>query len=67
MFGDRYGIARLIEISFQKLHQALVSLEMNEDGVSEVLGLLQFVFKDLVLEKLKQLMVHYATYIVEHL
>ncbi|KAJ3453996.1 hypothetical protein MRS44_018628 [Fusarium solani] len=67
VLGDRYGIIRMMDISFQKLHEALVNLEINEDSVSEILTLLRFGFEELVPEKLRQLLVHYATRVVEHL
>lgn len=67
VLGDRYGIIRMMDISFQKLHEALVNLEINEDSVGEILALLRFGFEELVPEKLRQLLVHYATCVVEHL
>ncbi|KAK4156968.1 hypothetical protein C8A00DRAFT_40656 [Chaetomidium leptoderma] len=67
VLGDRYGVTRLMNESFRKLHQALVGYDVAKEGVSEVVALLQFCYTELVPERLRQLVIHYSSCKVETL
>ncbi|RYP11730.1 hypothetical protein DL765_007626 [Monosporascus sp. GIB2] len=67
VLGDRYGITRLMNISLLKLHQALVDFVICEDGLHDIVALLQFCYGELVPERLRQLVVHYTACHVEEL
>lgn len=67
VLADRYGITRLMDVSFHKLHQALVEYVVSENRLHDIVALLRFCFAELVPERLRQLVVHYAACKVEEL
>lgn len=67
ILADRYGITQLMNVSFQKLHQALVGFAAIPSTITDVVTLLRFCCAELAPEKLRQLVVHYAACKVETL
>ena len=56
-----------MNVSFHKLHQALVGRNVSEKGPNDVVALLRFCYTDLVPERLRQLVIHYVSCSVEKL
>ncbi|KPM38729.1 hypothetical protein AK830_g7834 [Neonectria ditissima] len=67
VLGDRYGILRLMNRSWQKIHQALISVKIDERNIGGLLAVLRFCFEGLVPYELEELLIHYASAKVEHL
>ncbi|EXL64399.1 hypothetical protein FOPG_19336 [Fusarium oxysporum f. sp. conglutinans race 2 54008] len=65
--ADRYAVTRLIEISRTKLHQSLADLPTSEEANNDVVELVRYAFEELVLDQLRDLVVHYIACVVEHL
>ncbi|MBE3041963.1 hypothetical protein IMZ48_05155 [Candidatus Bathyarchaeota archaeon] len=60
ILADRYSIARLMDLSFHKLHQALVGYLDEGHRVEGIVGVLRFCCAGDAPEKLRQMMEHYA-------
>ena len=60
IMADRYGIPRLMALSFQKLYQGLVKYPISEDNIGTTVAMLRFCCSELVPDKLKHLLAHYA-------
>ncbi|KAL5903135.1 hypothetical protein ACKVV7_011442 [Pyricularia oryzae] len=60
ILADRYDIPRLMDLSFNKLHQNLVEYNLSKQKPKDIVELLQFCYAEVVPEKLRQLVVHYA-------
>ena len=58
--ADRYGIPRLMALSFQNLHQSLVRYPIPDDNIGTIIEVLRFCCSELVPEKLRHLLAHYA-------
>ena len=67
ILGDRYGITRLMDLAFHKLHQTLVGYEAFDKELNDVVVLLRYCYAELVPERLRQLVIHYASCKVEEL
>lgn len=67
VLGDRYGITRLMDVSLNKLHGALVEFAADDNELGHIVALLKFCFTELAPERLKQLVVHYSACHVEGL
>ncbi|TLS20704.1 uncharacterized protein PpBr36_11040 [Pyricularia pennisetigena] len=61
VLGDRYDITRLVYLSFNKLHHTLVDYDLSEHNIDGIVKLLRFCYAEAVPEKLRQLVVHYAS------
>ncbi|KAL5903066.1 hypothetical protein ACKVV7_011374 [Pyricularia oryzae] len=61
VLGDRYDITRLMDLSFNKLHHALVEYDLSEHKLDGIVKLLRFCYAEAVPEKLRQLVVHYVS------
>ncbi|TLS20763.1 uncharacterized protein PpBr36_11026 [Pyricularia pennisetigena] len=61
VLADRYDITRLMNVSFNKLHHALVEYDLSEQKLNDIVELLRFCYAEAVPEKLRQLVVHYAS------
>lgn len=61
ILADRYDITRLVDLSFKKLHQALIGYDLSEQKLKDIVELLRFCYADAVPEKLRQLVVHYVS------
>ncbi|PHH81426.1 hypothetical protein CDD82_816 [Ophiocordyceps australis] len=64
--ADRYAITRLMEVSFNRLHQSLMDY-YTRGGEDMVVELVRFACENLVPDDLRDLVVHYVTCTVEHL
>ena len=60
VMADRYGIPRLMALSFQKLHQSLVKYSISEENIGTIIEVLRFCCSELVPDKLRHLLAHYA-------
>lgn len=60
IMADRYGIPRLMALSFQKLHQSLVKYPMSDDNTGAIVAVLRFCCSELMPDKLRHLLAHYA-------
>lgn len=69
ILADRYGIIQLMNISFEKLLQALVGCGVSQMKLNGVVTLLRFCFIDTedVPQRLQQMVAHYAACKVEKL
>ncbi|KAF4461892.1 Kelch 21 [Fusarium albosuccineum] len=69
IWADRYAIYRLMEASFKKLYVFLIMLAVpvDKDNLNSVVPLLRLCFKELVPERLRELVLHYTTCYVEGL
>ncbi|KAG6989069.1 hypothetical protein Forpi1262_v018700 [Fusarium oxysporum f. sp. raphani] len=65
--ADRYWVTRLMQISHEKIHGSLVNLRLDEEASGDVVELVRFAFEELVPDQLRNLVVHYAACVVEHL
>ncbi|KAI6347387.1 hypothetical protein MCOR25_010913 [Pyricularia grisea] len=65
VLADRYGITRLMDVSLQKLHQALVKSKIPKNNLSDIVALVRFCYGELVPEKLRQMVIHYISCNVE--
>lgn len=65
ILGDRYGVTRLMNVSFRKLHQTLVAYDVSGERVGEIVALLRFCYAELVPERLRQLVIHFSSCNVE--
>jgi hypothetical protein len=59
VLGDRYMITPLMNMAFQKLHQALLEFPLN-NHLEDIVALLHFCFDDSVPDQLRKLVVHYT-------
>ena len=69
ILADRYRIARLMGLSFQKLQKVLAGCPISDEGVSipGIVGVLRFCCEGDAPEVLKELMGHYASCSIEKL
>ncbi|KAH7169744.1 uncharacterized protein B0J16DRAFT_419312 [Fusarium flagelliforme] len=65
--ADRYAVTRLIEISCTKLHQSLTVLPISKEANNDVVELVRYAFEELVPDRLRDIVVHYITCVVEHM
>ncbi|KAH9427444.1 hypothetical protein MCOR02_012076 [Pyricularia oryzae] len=65
VLADRYGITRLMDVSLQKLHQALVKSKIPKNNLNGIVALVRFCYGELVPEKLRQMVIHYISCNVE--
>lgn len=61
VLADRYAVTRLMDLSFNKLHHALVGYDLSEPKLNGIVELLRWCYADAVPEKLRQLVAHYAS------
>lgn len=61
VLADRYGIGRLMDVSLQKLHQALVKSKVPETNLNDIVAMVRFCYAELVPERLRRLVVHYIS------
>ncbi|KAI9151504.1 hypothetical protein HJFPF1_08708 [Paramyrothecium foliicola] len=69
VLADRYDVTGLLNISFEKLHQALADYVISEENVGDIVTLLYFCFQETqnVPEKLQEVVAHFAACNVEDL
>ncbi|KND86468.1 hypothetical protein TOPH_08906 [Tolypocladium ophioglossoides CBS 100239] len=60
VLGDRYRITALMEVSFDKLHRALVDYTVSESRLNDIVALLRYCYTELSPDRLKRFVVHYA-------
>jgi hypothetical protein len=67
ILGERYGIERLMVVALNRLHQALVDVDLSGAGSDDMAGLLRYCYENSAPGKLGELLVHYTTCHVEKL
>lgn len=67
VLSECYGITELMDVSFGKLHQALVHYDLSESSRAGIMALLRYCFVELSPDRLKRLVAHYAACKLEHL
>lgn len=67
VLADCYGISQLMEISYNKLHQAMCQFVLQTESLVDVIALIHYCYEELVPERLKKLVVMYTACKVETL
>lgn len=67
VFAECYGITQLMTLSYNKLHQSLIDLNLHAKTLADVIGLAQYSYETLVPDDLKELVVLFAACEVERL
>ncbi|SPO06557.1 uncharacterized protein DNG_09247 [Cephalotrichum gorgonifer] len=67
LLADRYGIPRLMDVSFSKLHKALIRYAAQEAKLHDIVALLRYCYGDPVPGRLRDLVVRYAACEIEQL
>ncbi|KAM0373558.1 hypothetical protein ACHAPY_009221 [Fusarium culmorum] len=65
--ADRYAVGTLMEISHNRLHLSLTDHPVSKEANGDVVELVRYAFEELVPDRLRDLVVHYIAYVVEHL
>ncbi|SCO92431.1 uncharacterized protein FRV6_16559 [Fusarium oxysporum] len=65
--ADRYAISRLTDLCRLNLHRGLIAFAKKGEGYNIVVELVRYTFEKLVPDPLRDLVVHFSAWVVEHL